>query len=84
MIFDILRDALRIAALISAPVLLAALVTGVSIGLFQALTSIQEMTITFVPKLVAMMAVFWMSMNFMTRSLTDFFTFTIIPNIAGG
>ena len=77
-------EALRIAALISAPILVAALVTGVSIGLFQALTSIQEMTITFVPKLMAMMAVFWMTMNFMTRSLTDFFAFTIIPTIAGG
>lgn len=84
LIYDTLRDALRIAALMSAPVLIAALVTGLSIGLFQALTSIQEMTITFVPKLMAMMAVFWMSMNYMTRSLTDFFQFTIIPTIAGG
>jgi len=83
-IFDTLRDALRIAVMISAPVLVAALVTGVSIGLFQALTSIQEMTITFVPKLMAMLGVFWMSMSYMTRSLTDFFQFTIIPTIAGG
>lgn len=83
-IFDTLRDALRIAVLISAPILLAALVMGVSIGLFQALTSIQEMTITFVPKIMAMMAVFWMSMSYMTRNLTDFFQYTIIPTIAGG
>lgn len=83
-IYDTLRDALRIAVLMSAPILLAALIMGVSIGLFQALTSIQEMTITFVPKLMAMMAVFWMSMNYMTRGLTDFFQYTIIPTIAGG
>ena len=83
-IFDVLREGLRIAVVISAPVLLVALVTGVSIGLFQALTSIQEMTLTFVPKLIAMLAVFWVSMSFMTRSLVDFFQTTILPNIAGG
>jgi flagellar biosynthesis protein FliQ len=82
-IFDILREALRIAVVISAPVLIAALLTGVSIGLFQALTSIQEMTLTFVPKLMAMLAVFWMSMSFMTRNLTDFFQSVVIPSIAG-
>ena len=83
-VYDVLREALRIAVLISAPVLIAALVTGVSIGLFQALTSIQEMTLTFVPKLMAMLGVFWASMNFMTQSLIDFFQTTIVPSIAGG
>jgi flagellar biosynthesis protein FliQ len=82
-IFDILREALRIAVVISAPVLIAALLTGVSIGLFQALTSIQEMTLTFVPKLMAILAVFWVSMSFMTRNLTDFFESVVIPSIAG-
>ena len=83
-VFDVLREALRIAVVISAPVLIAALVTGVSIGLLQALTSIQEMTLTFVPKLVAMLAVFWVSMSFMTRGLVDFFQSIIVPSIAGG
>jgi flagellar biosynthetic protein FliQ len=83
-IYDVLREGLRVAVVISAPVLLVALVTGVSIGLFQALTSIQEMTLTFVPKLAAMLAVFWASMNVMTQSLVDFFQTVIIPSIAGG
>lgn len=82
-IYDVLREGLRLAIVISAPVLLVALFTGVSIGLFQALTSIQEMTLTFVPKLVAMLAVFWASMNFMTQGLIDFFKSIIIPSIAG-
>jgi flagellar biosynthetic protein FliQ len=82
-IYDVLREGLRLAIAISAPVLLVALFTGVSIGLFQALTSIQEMTLTFVPKLIAMLAVFWASMNYMTRSLIDFFQSIIIPSIAG-
>ena len=83
-IFDTLREALRVATVISAPVLGIGLVTGVSVGLFQALTSIQEMTLTFVPKLIAMLAVFWMSMSFMTRNLTDFFHVVVIPSISGG
>lgn len=83
-IFDTFREMLRIAIIISAPILVVALLTGVSIGLFQALTSIQEMTLTFVPKLMAMLAVFWVSMDFMTRNLTDFFHSVIIPSIAGG
>ena len=83
-VFDLLRETIRIAITISAPILIAALVTGVVIGLFQALTSVQEMTITFVPKLMAMIAVFWMSISMMTRSLVDFFQGTVIFTIAGG
>lgn len=82
--YDILRQGLQIGVKISAPMLMMALVTGVVIGLFQALTSIQEMTLTFVPKLAAMLAVFWISMGFMTSALTGFFTGQIIPLIIGG
>tara|TARA_R110000737_G_scaffold63222_1_gene90727 strand:- start:146 stop:415 length:270 start_codon:yes stop_codon:yes gene_type:complete len=82
--FDTLRQGLWIAVLISIPILTAALVTGVSIGLIQALTSIQEMTLTFVPKLAAIVIVFWMSMGFMTQTLVSFFHERIIPLIIGG
>ncbi len=54
-----------------------------SIGLFQALTSVQEMTLTFVPKIGLMLVVFWVSMSFMTATLTSFFTDQILPQIAG-
>jgi flagellar biosynthetic protein FliQ len=84
MIFDIMRQGLWISVLISAPLLTVALVAGVVVGLFQALTSIQEMTLTFVPKAAMMIAVFWASMSFMTSTLVSFFTDTIIPQIAGG
>jgi len=83
-IFDMLRQGLWTSVLISTPLLAVALVVGVVIGLFQALTSVQEMTLTFVPKAAAMMAVFWVSMSFMTSTLVAFFTDTIIPQIAGG
>ena len=57
---------------------------GTIIGLFQALTSIQEMTLTFVPKVGAMMAVFWVSMSFMTTTLVSFFQDRLIQIISGG
>lgn len=83
-IFDVMRQGLWIAVTISTPMLLVALAAGVVIGLLQALTSVQEMTLTFVPKVGAMLAVFWVSMGFMTSTLVGFFTDTIIPGIAGG
>lgn len=82
--FDTLRQGLWISVQISAPLLIVALITGVVIGLFQALTSVQEMTLTFVPKVGAMLAVFWVSMSFMTDSLVSFFQTHLIPLIAGG
>ena len=81
--FDTLREGLWIAVTISAPMLAVALIAGLAIGLFQALTSIQEMTLTFVPKVGAMLVVFWVSMTFMSGTLVAFFTDRIIPLIAG-
>ena len=82
--FDTLRQGLWIATIVSVPILSAALLAGVTVGLFQALTSIQEMTLTFVPKLLAIVVVFWMSMSFMTDSLVDYFQNHLIPIIVGG
>ena len=81
--FDTMRQGLWIAVMIAAPMLTVALVAGITIGLFQALTSVQEMTLTFVPKVGAMLIVFWVSMSFMSETLVDFFTTRIIPLIAG-
>lgn len=79
--FDTLRQGLWISVVIATPILFTALVAGVAVGLFQALTSIQEMTLTFVPKLAAIVGVFWLSMNFMSESLTAFWTEHLIPLI---
>jgi flagellar biosynthetic protein FliQ len=81
---DLLRQGLWIAVAMSAPLLAVALVAGLVIGLFQALTSVQEMTLTFVPKVAAMMAVFWVSMSFMTGLLVEFFNGQVLPAVAGG
>jgi len=82
--YDIVRQALRIAVITSVPILAVALISGLVVGLFQALTSVQEMTLTFVPKLIAIVIVFWMSMGSMTQTLVTFFTRTLVPLIAGG
>lgn len=82
--FDILRQGLWVAVTISLPILAVALVAGLVVGLFQALTSIQEMTLTFVPKLGAILAVFWITMGFMTQTLSSFFKDSLVPLMAGG
>jgi len=82
-LYDTLRQGLWVSVLMTTPILSVALFAGILVGLFQALTSVQEMTLTFVPKLGAMLVVFWMTMGFMTQSLTDYFRGTLIPLIAG-
>lgn len=82
-LLDTMRHALWVAVMISTPILGVALATGLLVGLFQALTSVQEMTLTFVPKLGAMIIVFWMTMSSMSSSLNSYFTDTIIPLVAG-
>ena len=84
LLYDVMRQGLWASVLISAPLLGVALVAGVVVGLFQALTSIQEATLTFVPKAGLMIAVFWASMSFMTATLVTFFKERVIPLIAGG
>ncbi|MBC7131944.1 MAG: flagellar biosynthetic protein FliQ [Roseovarius sp.] len=82
--YDTLREGLWVAVMIAMPILTVALVGGLIVGLFQALTSIQEMTLTFVPKLGAILIVFWLSMGFMTHTLVAFFQDRIVPLIIGG
>jgi flagellar biosynthetic protein FliQ len=82
-ILDILRQGLWTALIISTPILAVALAIGLAIGLLQALTSVQEMTLTFVPKLGAIMAVFWISMSFSGQTLVRLYQDQIIPMVIG-
>ncbi|MDO5528325.1 MAG: flagellar biosynthetic protein FliQ [Paracoccus sp. (in: a-proteobacteria)] len=84
LVFDLVRQSLWIAVRMAAPLLAVALIAGVAVGLFQALTSVQEMTLTFVPKIGLMLAVFWASMSFMTSILASFLQDSLVPLIAGG
>ena len=80
-ILDLLREALWAGFVLSLPLLGTALIVGILVGLFQALTSIQELTLTFVPKLAAMLVVFWLSADFMLRTLMMLFLDRIVPAI---
>jgi len=81
--YDVLREGLRVAFVISLPILLVGLSVGLLVGLLQALTSIQEMTLTFVPKLAAIVAIYWVTVGFMTETLVNFFQTVLIPGIIG-
>jgi len=80
-IFEVLRGAMWTAVLMSGPILIVTLILGFAIGLLQALTSIQEMTLTFIPKIIAVVVVFLMTLGFMTRVCLDFFNTSVLPMI---
>ena len=82
-IFEILRAHMWAAALMGLPILAATLIIGFAIGLVQALTSIQEMTLTFIPKILAVLIVFFLSLGYMTRIALDLFNNWVIPAISG-
>ncbi|CAM3669160.1 flagellar biosynthetic protein FliQ [Litorimonas haliclonae] len=82
-ILSIMREFFWSAALMSLPLLGTALLVGLAVGLLQALTSIQEMTLTFVPKLGAMLIVFIATAGFMARMCIHLFDSVVIPAIAG-
>ena len=67
---------------LAGPVLIVALIVGLTIGIIQAATSINEMTLSFVPKLVIVVLTFALLANFMLVSLSDYFLF-IFDRVAG-
>lgn len=81
MAVDILRSVLTTAMLLISPLLGAAIAIGVTVSLLQSITSIQEQTLTFVPKLVGVGAVLIVSSNWMIRTLMEF-TISFIQRMA--
>ena len=81
-IFEVLRASLWTGVMMGLPILGVTLVLGFAIGLVQALTSVQEMTLTFVPKIIAVVAVFFLTIGYMTRVCLDLFNNFILPMIA--
>ncbi len=71
-VIEIGRDSLWQILIMSAPLLIAGMVVGVAISLFQALTTIQEMTLTFVPKIVAVFVATVIFLPFMMTTLIEF------------
>ena len=84
---DLTRDAILTALLLCAPVLIVGLVTGLLIGLAQALTQVQDQTVAFVPKLVAMVAALTLTMPWLLQRMLEYAEalFKNIPQtISGG
>lgn len=71
-VIDLIRDALYVLMKVSAPLMLVALIVGLAVALFQALTQIQEMTLTFVPKIVAIFLSIIIFLPFMLETLMSF------------
>lgn len=65
-------QAIKTALMVAAPVLLVSMAVGLMISIFQALTQIQEQTLTFVPKLIAIVLVFLLLGSWMTNHLVEF------------
>jgi len=84
-VIDIGRQAVEITLLMAAPLFLAALITGLIVSVFQAATQINEMTLTFVPKLVAVFATMVIAGHWMIALITDFTRrlFESIPTMIG-
>jgi len=71
-VLDIARDGMMVMLLVAGPMLLVGLVVGLVISVFQTLTHIQEMTLTFIPKILAVFGSMVIFMPWMLRELTEF------------
>ena len=71
-VLDIARDALYMIIVTSAPLLLVSLVGGLVISIFQTITSIQEQTLTFVPKIICVFLAMMLFGSWMLNQLTEF------------
>jgi len=68
-VLDVARDSIYTLVLVSSPLMLVGLAVGVVISLFQALTQIQEMTLVFVPKILAIFIAMLIALPFMAQVL---------------
>ena len=84
-VVSIVRQALEVAMLIAAPLLLASLLMGLLVSVFQAATQINEMTLTFIPKLLVMFVVLVLTGPWAMQLLVDFVArlYGSIPTLVG-
>ncbi len=82
---DLIARAVTLTLLVSAPLLATTLLVGVLVTLFQAVTQIQEQTLTFVPKLIAVAAVLLLTLPWMLRHLVEFLSMNLraLPGLVG-
>jgi len=79
------QNALELTLLVSAPLLLSALVVGLIVSVFQAATQINEMTLSFIPKLIAIFAALLLAGPWIITMMTDYMRrlFSSIPTMIG-
>lgn len=79
-----LQETLTAIVILSAPVMIGALVVGLAIAIFQAATSIQEMTLSYIPKMVVVVIILFFTFGFMLQYAIDFMqrVFEFIPQIS--
>ena len=87
LVIEVGRSALTMTIMVSAPLLIAALFTGLVVSLFQAATQINEQTLSFIPKLLAMAIMLIFSGPWILSSMLDFtkeLIVEVIPRVVGG
>jgi flagellar biosynthesis protein FliQ len=71
-VLDVARDTILTILIVSAPLMVVALVVGIAISLFQAVTQIQEMTLAFIPKILALFVTLLLALPFMGDILQSY------------
>jgi len=82
---ELIRKAVMLTLVVSAPLLVSAMVVGLLVTLIQAVTQLQEQTLTFLPKLLTMAVIFVMVLPWMLRKVTEFLVAALqsLPSVAG-
>ena len=83
-VLDIARDGIWVMIIVSAPMMIVGLVVGVIIALFQALTQIQEMTLVFVPKIIAIFVAMLVALPFMGATMSGYMSRVVDLIVVGG
>ncbi|HEY4130642.1 MAG TPA: flagellar biosynthesis protein FliQ [Gemmatimonadaceae bacterium] len=83
LVIDLARNAIMLALLISGPMLIVALIVGLTVSVLQAVTQIQEQTLAFVPKLIGVSAVFLLALPWVLQLLVKYTTelFRSLPSM---
>lgn len=83
-VLDVAREGIWVLIIVSGPLMIAGLVVGVVIALFQALTQIQEMTLVFVPKIIAIFVTMLVALPFMGATMGAYMNKIADLIVAGG
>lgn len=83
-VLDIAREGIWVLIIVSAPMMIVGLVVGVIIALFQALTQIQEMTLVFVPKIIAIFITMLVALPFMGATMGTYMSRIVDMIVSGG